>query len=112
MTADDGITEDGPLAATALNVQAGEWLRQVRKDRNASAPKFARSLEAILKVKITAPALYAWETGKRTVPAVVMLAASRVTGEPIALDAPGRTTLKSEVIAEVLRELRRGQQGE
>jgi hypothetical protein len=98
--------EDGPIAATALNKEAGGWLRRVREERKPrawSAPQFATLLSDRLKIIVTAGALYSWETGTRTVPAAVMLAAAEVTARPIAMDGGARKLLIDELLDELER---------
>lgn len=94
------------MAASPLNKEAGAWLRDARKERKRSGPKFAGALSDLLKTPISAGALYAYETGTRTVPAAVMLAAARLTRVPIALDATAKRSLADELVEEVLRRLR------
>lgn len=98
--------QDGPLAETALNKQAGEWLRAVRKERKRSGPRFADALSDVLRIKVSPGALYAWEGGTRTVPAAVLLAASQITSRPIATNEGAKQTLTDEVAEAILARLR------
>jgi hypothetical protein len=105
------LEEERQIARTALNKQAGEWLRATREtSRSPRAEQFARALEAILVTPIAVGTLYSWERGDRTVPAAALLAASQLTGEPIALSESARKALRveiaDEVLAEVLRQVR------
>lgn len=98
--------EDGPLAETDLNLEAGKWLRRARNERKPrawSGPQFADALSNRLRITVTAGALYAWETGKRTVPGAIMLAASEITARPIALDDGARGRLIDELLDEMER---------
>jgi transcriptional regulator with XRE-family HTH domain len=99
-------TDEGAMAASPLNKEAGNWLREARKERKRSAPKFAGALSDLLKTPVTAGALYAYETGTRTVPAAVMLAAARLTRVPIELDEAAKKSLADEISEDVFRRLR------
>jgi hypothetical protein len=101
------------MARTALNKQAGDWLRAVREDekRKRSAAAFVRELEEILKTPIAIGTLYGWERGDRTVPAAVLLAASEITARPVALDPDARKRLIDELLDE-LEGRRREREGE
>ena len=97
------VNEDGPIAGTTLNKEAGRWLRRVRTERKPrawSGPKFADALSGVLKITVTAGALYTWETGTRTVPAAVLLAASDITAQPVAMDGGARKRLIDELLDE------------
>lgn len=98
------------MAATVLNKEAGAWLRSVRNKRKRaerSAPKFAATLSELLApTTLTAGTLYAYEKGDRTVPAAIMLAASRITREPIALDEATKESLADELFERMLRRMR------
>lgn len=98
--------EDGPIADTAFNKEAGKWLRRVREERKPrawSATKFAALLSDRLKIIVTPGALYSWELGTRTVPAAVMLAAAEITARPIAMDSDARKLLIDELLDELER---------
>jgi len=93
------------LARTALNKQAGEWLRAVR-GKKRSGTRFAANLSLVLETPIAPATLYAWESGTRTVPAAVLLAASRLTGQPVALDPDSKKSLIDEIAEELERRQR------
>jgi len=100
--------EEGAMARTAYNKRAGEWLRAVR-GKKRSAARFAGALTLILETPVTPGALYAYESGTRTVPAAVLLAASQISGQPIALSEAAKKTLIDELLEELER--RQGQEG-
>ena len=96
------VDEEGAMARTAYNKRAGEWLREVR-GKKRSAARFAGALSLVLETAVTPSALYSYETGARQVPAAVLLAASEITGQAIAMDPLARKRLIDEVADELER---------
>jgi hypothetical protein len=94
--------EEGAMARTAYNKRAGEWLRTVR-GKKRSAARFAGALSLVLETPVAPGALYSYENGTRQVPAAVLLAASEITGQAIAMDPAARKRLIDEVADELER---------
>ncbi len=73
--------DEGRFAATRQNKAAGRALRAARRETSQAA--FADTLSAELGVPVSPTTLSGWETGRRSVPAAVWLAAAVASGQSL-----------------------------
>ena len=74
------------MQGTAENRLAGIYLRQCRLSLGKTGREFTLAVGEELGFAISESSLNAYEKGRHTVPAAVMIAASRLSGMPMVVD--------------------------
>lgn len=90
------------IADTPLNKRAGRKLREIREELELEQKEFAVRLSKELGLEIKAPAYSNYEGGKRPVPAAILLAATKISGKPIFVDAAAEQSF-AEKVARIVR---------
>ena len=100
-------SEEGAVAASALNAEASIWLLRSRRKLKLSRDQFADLLTERLGFTVSRPNYGHYERADRSIPAAVLLGAAGLAHIPIVLDEQSRRALIDELADEVEKRERR-----